>query len=65
MHADPQEIVRIGDRLLAEYPELFTEQYAANDRVVERVVGVESFRSRSRLAGYITREKRTGESAGS
>jgi len=64
MQADPQEIVRTGDRLLAAYPELFTEQYAANDRVVDRLVDVESFRSRSRLAGYITREKRARDATG-
>ncbi|MBV0902760.1 30S ribosomal protein S17 [Haloarcula salina] len=64
MQADPQEIVRTGDRLLAAYPELFTEQYAANERVVERLVGMESFRSRSRLTGYITREKRAQDATG-
>ncbi|GCF15088.1 hypothetical protein Harman_30230 [Haloarcula mannanilytica] len=60
MDADPQEIIDAGDRLLAEYPELFTEQYETNTRLVQRLVGVDSFRIRTRLTGYITRKKRTG-----
>jgi len=59
MEADPQEIIDTGDRLLSEYPELFTEQYETNTRLVQRLAGVDSFRIRTRLTGYITRKKRT------
>lgn len=59
MQADPQEIIDTGDRLLSEYPELFTEQYETNTRLVQRLASVDSFRSRTRLTGYITRKKRT------
>ncbi|WP_058991624.1 hypothetical protein [Haloarcula sp. CBA1127] len=59
MQADPQEIIDIGDRLLSEYPELFTEQYETNTRLVQRLASVDSFRTQTRLTRYITREKRT------
>jgi small subunit ribosomal protein S17e len=59
MDADPREIIDTGDRLLAEYPELFTEQYETNTRLVQRLAGVDSFRIQTRLTGYITRKKRT------
>jgi small subunit ribosomal protein S17e len=58
MQADPQEIIDTGDRLLSEYPELFTEQYETNTRIVQRLASVDSFRARTRLTGYITRKKR-------
>jgi len=59
MQADPQEIIDIGDRLLSEYPELFTEQYETNTRLVQRLANVDSFRTQTRLTRYITHEKRT------
>ncbi|KAA9396006.1 30S ribosomal protein S17 [Haloarcula sp. CBA1130] len=59
MQADPKEIIDIGDRLLSEYPELFTEQYETNTRLVQRLAGVDSCRTQTRLTRYITRKKRT------
>ncbi|MDS0222812.1 30S ribosomal protein S17 [Haloarcula sp. S1AR25-5A] len=62
MDADPREIIDTGDRLLAEYPELFTEQYETNTRLMQQLAGVDSFRIQIRLTGYITRKKRTENS---
>jgi len=47
--ADTQEIIDTGDRLLAEYPELFIEQYEINTHLLQRLSGVDSFRTRTRL----------------
>lgn len=59
MDADPQEIIDVGDRLLAEYPDLFTGRYETNVRLVKRLTDVDSARIRTRLTRYITRQQRT------
>lgn len=57
-------VKRTARRLLESYPELFTEDFEHNKRVVANLVDVESKKLRNKIAGYVTRlvrlYKRTG-----
>ena len=58
-------VKRVARRLLAAYPDLFTEDFEHNKRVVAQLVELESKKLRNQIAGYVTRlvrlYKRTGE----
>ena len=58
-------VKRTARRLIAMYPDLFTEDFEHNKRVVKELVELESKKLRNQIAGYITRlvrlYKRTGE----
>lgn len=58
-------VKRTARRLVAMYPDLFTEDFEHNKRVVAKLVELESKKLRNQIAGYVTRlvklYKRTGE----
>ncbi len=58
-------VKRTARKLLATYPDLFTEDFEHNKRVVKELLDTESKRLRNQIAGYVTRlvrlYKRTGE----
>ncbi|WP_135822120.1 30S ribosomal protein S17e [Halostella litorea] len=57
MTADPEDIISVGDRLLRQHPDSFSNEFSTNKRVVTDVTDVGSTRLRNRIAGYITRQK--------
>lgn len=57
MTSDPTDVMAIGNRLLKQYPDAFTTEFATNKVVVRNVTSVRSSRLRNRIAGYITRQK--------
>ena len=58
-------VKRTARKLLEMYPDLFTEDFEHNKRVVSQLVEVESKKLRNQIAGYVTRlvrlYKRTGK----
>jgi small subunit ribosomal protein S17e len=58
-------VKRTARRLLALYPDLFTEDFDHNKRVVSQLIEVNSKKLRNKIAGYVTRlvrlYKRTGK----
>ena len=58
-------VKRTARKLLETYPDLFTEDFEHNKRVVSQLVEVESKKLRNQIAGYVTRlvrlYKRTGK----
>ncbi len=58
-------VKRTARKLLAMYPDLFTEDYEHNKKVVNMLVETQSKRLRNQIAGYVTRlyklYKRSGE----
>jgi small subunit ribosomal protein S17e len=57
MTADPEDIISVGDRLLKQHPDSFSNKFSKNKRVVKNMTNVGSIRLRNRIAGYITRKK--------
>lgn len=55
MGVDPQNIIDIGETLLNQNPDAFSEDFDQNRAMVERLTDVQSRRIRNRIAGYITR----------
>jgi small subunit ribosomal protein S17e len=58
-------VKRTARKLLEMYPDLFTEDFEHNKKVVSQLVEVESKKLRNQIAGYVTRlvklYKRTGK----
>ncbi|NPA05580.1 MAG: 30S ribosomal protein S17e [Crenarchaeota archaeon] len=58
-------VKRTARKLLAMYPDLFTDDYEHNKKVVKMLVETQSKRLRNQIAGYVTRlyklYKRSGE----
>jgi small subunit ribosomal protein S17e len=57
MPAEPQDIISIGNRLLEQYPESFSNKFEQNKQNVTQYTNVGSLRLRNRVAGYITRKQ--------
>ncbi|MDS0477287.1 30S ribosomal protein S17e [Natrinema sp. 1APR25-10V2] len=57
MTAEPEDIISIGDRLLSQHPDSFTNDFSENNKVVAKMTNVGSSRIRNRIAGYITRQR--------
>ncbi len=57
-------VKRTARRLIATYPDLFTEDFEHNKKVVSQLVETNSKKLRNQIAGYVTRlvklYKRTG-----
>jgi small subunit ribosomal protein S17e len=47
----------IGNRLLEQYPDTFTNEFNRNKGAVQTLTNVNSVHLRNRIAGYITRQK--------
>lgn len=64
MGIDETDIITVGDELLSRYPDAFTTDFNKNKTVVRNFTAIQSTRLRNRVAGYITRQKRTTENHG-
>ncbi|ADB62772.1 Ribosomal protein S17E-like protein (plasmid) [Haloterrigena turkmenica DSM 5511] len=58
MSSNANEIISIGDSLIEQYPDSFTEDFEENKVRVEQLTSVEAKRVRNRIAGYITRKQK-------
>ena len=57
MTVDPNDVMSIGNRLLEQYPDTFTNEFNRNKEAVQTLTNVNSVHLRNRIAGYITRQK--------
>lgn len=48
-------IKRTARKLLANYPDYFTEEFEHNKKVVRALVDISSKKTKNQIAGYITR----------
>ena len=51
-------IKRISQTLIEKYPDMFTEDFEANKKIVNELLVVDSKKIKDQVAGYITRLKR-------
>lgn len=57
MSVDAVEIMNIGQTLLDQYPEAFTEEFETNKRKVEQLTDIRTHHTVNRIAGHITRRQ--------
>lgn len=57
MTVDSNDVTSIGNRLLEQYPDTFTQEFKRNKEAVQTLTNVSSAHLRNRIAGYITRQK--------
>lgn len=57
MPVNPEEVISVADRLLAQYPKSFSGEFNRNREAVRNLANVNSIHLRNRIAGYITRQK--------
>ncbi len=50
----PTYIKRVADKLVAEFPDQFTEDFESNKELLERYTNIGSKVMRNRVAGYIS-----------
>jgi small subunit ribosomal protein S17e len=63
MPIKPGYVKKIGNELLERYPEAFTDDYDTNKDSVSKLTNVDSKGVRNRIAGYVTRKKRSRAAA--
>jgi len=51
-------IKRISQTLIEKYPNMFTDDFETNKKIVNEVLVVDSKKIKDQVAGYITRLKR-------
>jgi len=54
-------VKKVAEKLMADHPERFTEDFESNKRVVDEMVIVYSKKLRNLIAGHVTRVKRQGK----
>lgn len=59
MTVDPNDVMSIGDQLLEQHPDTFSEDFSRNKEAVQRLTNVGSIHLRNRIAGYITRRRQS------
>ena len=63
MPVSPDYIKKTGNLLLDRYPEAFVHDFEQNKKSVDELTSIESKDVRNRVAGYVTRKQRGGQSA--
>jgi len=53
--------MNLGQQLLTQYPEAFTDDFETNKRKVEQLTDIRTHHTVNRIAGHITREKESAE----
>lgn len=56
MAVDPNDVMGIGDRLLKQHPDMFTDEFEQNKDAVQKLTEVGFVHLQNRIAGYITRQ---------
>ena len=59
MTIDPEDVMTIGNRLLERRPDAFSEDFGDNRETLRSLTSLGSTHLRNRVAGYITRQKRS------
>lgn len=55
------EIMNLGEQLLNQYPEAFTDEFETNKRKVEQLTDIRTHHTVNRIAGHITRQKEAAD----
>ena len=63
MAIKPSYIKNVAKALLEEYPEAFSTEFEHNKEGVERLTNIDSKGVRNRVAGYVTRKKRSPQAS--
>ncbi len=63
MAIKPAYVKKTGNLLLEQYPDAFTTDFEQNKESVQKLTNVESKGVRNRIAGYVTRKKRSAIAA--
>ena len=50
----PTVVKRTARKLLTKYPDVFTDSFEENKKIVDQLIEYQSKRVRNRIAGYIT-----------
>ncbi len=50
----PGHIKRAAEKLLEEYPDLFSEDFDENKKIINELVETDSKKVKNRIAGYIS-----------
>lgn len=58
MGIKPERVIDLGDSLLGQHPNTFSEDFDTNKKIVQQLTEVESQKVRNRVTGYITRKLR-------
>lgn len=58
MAIKPDYVKKTGERLLARYPEAFSDDFSHNKRSVRELTNIQSKGVRNRIAGFVTRKYR-------
>ncbi|MDS0477289.1 30S ribosomal protein S17e [Natrinema sp. 1APR25-10V2] len=61
MPSNASDIISIGNTLIEQHPNTFTDDFEENKIRVEQLTSVEAKRVRNRIAGYITRKQKERE----
>ncbi|WP_458209818.1 30S ribosomal protein S17e [Haladaptatus sp. NG-SE-30] len=56
MNVESNDVMSIGNRLINQYPNTFTEEFNRNRNAVKNLTDLRSIHLRNRIAGYITRQ---------
>lgn len=59
MTVEPRDVMNIGDRLLEQYADTFSTDFNRNKEAVRQLTDVGSVFLRNRIAGYVTRQKKS------
>jgi small subunit ribosomal protein S17e len=57
MTVESTDVMSIGNSLLEQYSDTFTEEFRLNRKAVQNLTNLRSIHLRNRIAGYITRKK--------
>jgi small subunit ribosomal protein S17e len=57
----PTYIKRVAIELVKKFPDKFTADYQHNKRMVDEITDVQSVKMRNKIAGYLTRYRKTYE----
>ncbi|MEF8771071.1 30S ribosomal protein S17e [Halodesulfurarchaeum sp.] len=58
MSIKPERVIELGDSLLGQHRNTFSDDFETNKENVQQLTEVESQKVRNRVAGYITRKLR-------
>ncbi len=50
----PTIVKRTARKLLSKYPDIFTDNFEENKKIIDQLIEYQSKRVRNRIAGYIT-----------
>jgi small subunit ribosomal protein S17e len=61
MTVDAEDVISIGESLLEQYHDSFSEDFEQNKHTVDQLTDLRSRHVRNRVAGYVTRRYTDGD----